>query len=415
MTSALLTAFWFSVGGYVLAIGAMAWRTARPRPVPHVADDALPSVAVIVAARDEELTLPRCLTALSAQDYPAGRIEIIVADDHSEDGTEAAVRRFEHAGALSPADRPADTSVAGPADGLAAGPVAVRYLRVPDSTGHIRGKALALHSAIGTTDAEVLLFTDADCAPDPRWARELAEPFADGGTDLVCSLTAIDPYRGLGDHVQALDWALMLVAVGAITEAGLPATGMGNNMAVRQSAYHATGGYPALPFSVTEDFTLFRAVADRPGATARFRLSPRAAVLTHPAATFRGAYEQRRRWASGGLGGGWPVWLTYTALWMVHALPLAALVLDPLAGAAGLAAMTAADAALLTTANRRAGGILSRSLTLPALVGSTLFRTAYLVTLPAVLTLRPRIVWKGRMHEPARRRRAECEQTRDLP
>ena len=393
MTSALLTAFWISVGGYVLTMGALAWRTARPRPVAKAG--ALPTVAVIVAARDEELTLPRCLTALIEQDYPADRIEIIVADDHSEDGTPQAVRRFERATAvLAGGDADDLGSQAAETDGA----IPVRYLRVPDPEGHIRGKALALHTAIGTTEAEVLLFTDADCAPNPAWARELAEPFADADTDLVCSLTAIDPYRGLGDHIQALDWGLMLVAVGAITEAGLPATGMGNNMAVRQSAYHATGGYPALPFSVTEDFTLFRAVADRPGARARFRLSPDAAVLTWPAATFRGAYEQRRRWASGGLGGGWPVWIPYVVLWIVHALPLAALVLDPLAGLAGLAAMVAGDAALLTAANRRSRGVLGRSLSAPALVGSTLFRIGYLVTLPVVLALRPRIVWKGRMH-----------------
>ena len=403
MTDAVLLAFAASTAAYVLTVGALAWRTARPAAVPPLADGALPRVAVIVAARDEELTLPRCLTALTALDYPPDRIEVIVADDHSRDGTEGAVRRFERATAAlavgGDAPELGGLDAGGPAPDAPDGDaIAVRYLRVPDPEGHIRGKALALHTAIGQTDAEVLLFTDADCAPPARWARELAEPFAAPDVDLVCGLTAIEPYRGLGDHVQALDWALMLVAVGAITEAGLPATGMGNNMAVRQSAYHATGGYPELPFSVTEDFTLFRAVADRPGAVARFRLTPDAVVRTHPAGTFRGAYEQRRRWASGGLGGGPPVWATYVVLWVVHALPLAALAVAPALAAAGLAAMVAADGALLAAADRRTGGGLRASLSLPALAGALLFRIGYLVSLPAVLTLWPRVVWKGRLH-----------------
>ena len=244
-------------GGYVAFAGALAWRTSRaPVLAPPVPTDALPTVAIVVAARDEEATIGRCLDALLAQDYPPERLEIVVADDGSSDRTAAIVRsrmprRLAVAGDDAPAEPPADAP-------------RVRLVSVPEATGTLHGKANALHTAIGTTTAEVVLVTDADCAAPPLWARATAAPFADPAVGLVCGLARLDPRPGRPfDRIQALDWTLLIGAVSALAEAGMPATGMGNNMAVRRTVYDATGGYPALPFSVTEDFTLVRAVAER--------------------------------------------------------------------------------------------------------------------------------------------------------
>ena len=391
--TAFLLALWIVAAGYAGTVGVLAFVTARRRAGgPDARDAELPTVAVIVAARDEEAALPRCLAALAAQDYPADRIEIIVADDHSTDGTRQAVRPFER---VAVAAGPPELA-GGPELAEAAGH-AVRYLRVPDPDGHVRGKALALHAAIATTDAELLLFTDADCAPAPGWARALAAPFHDSEVGLVCGLTVLD-VDDLGGAAQALDWALLLAAVGALTALGVPATGMGNNMAVRREAYLATGGYPALPFSVTEDFALYRAVADRTAYGVRFHVAPGSLVWSEPAPSLGAAYAQRRRWARGGLGGGAPVWAAYAALHLSHLLPVLALGLAPLHGAAALAAMLAADRLLLGAADRRTAGGLASALSPAAFGLGEAFRFSYLLTLPVVLLVRPRISWKGRAH-----------------
>src|SRR5438477_12001113 len=46
-----------------------------------------PFVSVIVPIRNEAKTIARCLAALPARDYPAGRMEILVVDGTSDDGT----------------------------------------------------------------------------------------------------------------------------------------------------------------------------------------------------------------------------------------------------------------------------------------------------------------------------------------
>ena len=136
--------------GIMLALSALAtWR--RQKTPPPLA--ALPRLAIIVAARDEETDLPRCLEALLAQDYPADRFDIYIADDHSTDNTAEVIRRFQ------------DLSKDG------AGPT-VLYVPVPDTVGSLVGKANAIHAAVNVSDQEILVITDADCAPPSDWARK---------------------------------------------------------------------------------------------------------------------------------------------------------------------------------------------------------------------------------------------------
>ena len=383
MTLALALVF----GGYLAFMLGVALQVARQRPL-ATALQARPSVAVVVAARDEEACIERCLEAVLAQDYD-GPLVVVVADDHSTDGTAEAVHR------------------------VAARDGRVRYLRVPDPQGHLRGKAQALHTAIDAVDAEIILITDADCAPVPSWVRTMAAGFADESAGIVCGLARISPRRGrFFDRVQALDWRLLLATVSAAAEAGVPATGMGNNMGVRRAAYRAIGGYPALPFSLAEDFALVRAIADGTDWRVRFPLDPAAVVWTLPADGLAGAYDQRRRWARGGLSGDPWVLPLYGLLFSVQALLVAGLVVAPVAGLAALAARVLGDAAVLWSAGRRVGA----STPLVPTLGLAGWMTAYLVTLPFVLVLWPEIGWKGRQHGARRRwnRRREADPSNSL-
>ena len=368
--------------GYVGFVGALAWRVRRPT-APPPERDVLPRVAVVVAARDEEAHLPRCIDALRRQRYPRDRIGIWIADDHSRDRTAAVVQRAMDA---------------------AAGEVPVHYLRVPDPEGGLRGKAQALHTAFEAVGrqpnpADVVLITDADCAPVPTWARRMAGRFSEPETGLVCGIARVTPRAGHAfDRVQALDWMLMLGAASGLAESGFTATGMGNNMAVRRETYDHVGGYPALPFSVTEDFTLVQAVAERSPWRVRFPIDAEATVWTLPADGLAKAYAQRRRWARGGLsGGGWVV-ATYGLLFAVHALPVIGLAIAPAAAAAALVLKTLGDVLFLAAVAGQAGARRPLREVARDALGFEAFLYGYMVTLPFVLMLRPRIDWKGRRH-----------------
>lgn len=57
----------------------------------------LPMVSLIVPCRNERGYIRACLDSLAASDYPAGRLEILVVDGMSDDGTPAIVREWAQA------------------------------------------------------------------------------------------------------------------------------------------------------------------------------------------------------------------------------------------------------------------------------------------------------------------------------
>lgn len=57
-------------------------------------ESTLPFVSVVVPVRNEAESVAACLEAVLAQDYPADRFEVIVADGASEDGTARAVSGY---------------------------------------------------------------------------------------------------------------------------------------------------------------------------------------------------------------------------------------------------------------------------------------------------------------------------------
>src|SRR5450755_2323720 len=81
--------------GLLFALGMVLANVAcftglRPAPPPAAGD--APLVSILVPARNEALNIEACVGSLLGQDYP--RFELIVLDDHSDDGTGEIVRRL---------------------------------------------------------------------------------------------------------------------------------------------------------------------------------------------------------------------------------------------------------------------------------------------------------------------------------
>ena len=63
-------------------------------PTPSGAELVQPLVTIVLPVRNEEAHLAACLEAALAQDYPPSRLEIVVVDGDSDDGTAAIVERY---------------------------------------------------------------------------------------------------------------------------------------------------------------------------------------------------------------------------------------------------------------------------------------------------------------------------------
>jgi len=271
ITSIIITSFLLLYG---LAHLALAWRLARIPP-----DDALvcgaqaPEVTVLVAARNEADNLPRCLASLAALDYPAAKLRVLIADDASTDATPRILRDFVR-------DRPT-----------------WQVLTITETLGHARGKANALAHLIRRADTELLLCCDADVAVPPTWVRSLVAEAQRTGAAIVVGTTLIEGPGWLAAG-QRLDWLRALAALRVAASTNRAFTGMGNNQLLRRAAYQATGGYEALPFSVTEDFQLFLEISRQGGRTTHV-FGAAALAWSAPATSFGALLRQRRRWLRG--------------------------------------------------------------------------------------------------------------------
>jgi cellulose synthase/poly-beta-1,6-N-acetylglucosamine synthase-like glycosyltransferase len=335
-------------------------------PKPHSRKHA----AVLVAARNEEAQILTCLQSLAAQSYPAERLKIFIGDDNSDDRTGELTRKF------------------------IAGRTNFHYLKITESINGLRGKQNVLaHLARQVPDAEVLLFTDADIRHDRLWASLLLTAFNDPAVGVVSGPTIVQP-RGAWASLQALDWAVGVATIKAFDRVGLPITSVGNNMGVSRQAYDAVGGYEALPFSITEDFLLFKAVLDK-GYQARWLFNRWVTNLSSPIATFGGLLQQRRRWFQGGKKGPWYALAAFGFHAASVGVGLLGFALLPLPLAASLWALKWLVDFILTAQVAITSGRLRMLVWYPLYIP---YHTVLVFVLLPLLALPGPIIWKGRSY-----------------
>ncbi|MGA0558171.1 glycosyltransferase [Larkinella sp. VNQ87] len=231
--------------------------------------------SILIAARNEEANIQRCLQALERLRYPTNRFEVLLGDDQSDDQTAALITAFIR-------DKPH-----------------FRLFRITERLGHQAGKANVLAQLAQHARGRILLFTDADCEVPPDWIAGMLEPFAREKTGILTGCTQIVGKTGF-QKLQAIDWFYGQYLIKQFTDWRIPVTAMGNNMAVRRTAYEAVGGYERLPFSVVEDYQLFTEIVRRRFAFAQ-RFDPAVLATTQPLPNWQSWLQQRKRWMVGAL------------------------------------------------------------------------------------------------------------------
>jgi cellulose synthase/poly-beta-1,6-N-acetylglucosamine synthase-like glycosyltransferase len=166
--SAVMVAYVYFGYPVLLAV----WARLRPRPPIRNRDAAapLPSVSIVIAARNEAARLPARIDNILAQTYPADRLQVIVVSDGSTDHTSAVLGAFGSA---------------------------VETVTVP-----ARGKAAALNAGVARATGEFVVFADARQMFAPDAITELVAPFTDptvGGVTgellLDCEATEVPGRR----------------------------------------------------------------------------------------------------------------------------------------------------------------------------------------------------------------------------
>jgi cellulose synthase/poly-beta-1,6-N-acetylglucosamine synthase-like glycosyltransferase len=171
----LLALVTYTYAGYPVLVWAFARAFGRAETRPAVADADFPLVSLLIVAHNEEAEIEQRILNALALDYPASRLEIVIASDGSTDRTNAIVRKYADLG--------------------------VRLLAYAER----RGKAAVLNDAFNELNHEVVVLSDANTAFSVGSVRSLAAWFADPSVGVVCGrLVLTDP--ATGRNVDSLYW-----------------------------------------------------------------------------------------------------------------------------------------------------------------------------------------------------------------
>lgn len=198
-------------------------------------DAEAPRVSVIVPARDEALNVEACLRSLRASVYP--RLEIVLVDDGSTDGTGEVARQ------------------------AAEGHPRVRIIRGDPLPAGWFGKAWACEQGVREARGELLAFADADVIAEPQLVGRSVGALRARGAALLSAM----PHQVLGGF-----WERVVMAqVGMLFLARYPdpervnrsprtrdKIALGGYILVRRDAYEAAGGHRAVRHEVAEDMAL---------------------------------------------------------------------------------------------------------------------------------------------------------------
>jgi chlorobactene glucosyltransferase len=249
----ILAGLLFALG--MVVANVVCFAGLRPAVPPPPAD--APLVSILVPARNEARNIEACVGSLLAQDYP--NFELVVLDDHSDDGTGDIVRRL---GLQESGNRRIIQGAALP----------------PGWTG----KGWACHQLSLVARGAYLFFTDADTAHAPGTVSAAVAEARAYRTDLLSAwprlLTVTWGEQMIIPMILVLGmsiyphWLLIFLQRHPHVAARVPAfllrglgAANGQFMFFSRAGYDRIGGHAALHDHLVEDVALGRAVASRMG------------------------------------------------------------------------------------------------------------------------------------------------------
>lgn len=148
-----LSFIFYTYAGYPLLL--FFWAKFFPKSIKKTLVSELPTVSVVIAAKNEEKNIGPRIENLLAQNYPADKFEILIISDGSKDRTNKIILEF--------AERQKNSTLT------------IRLLAVETS----QGKPSALSQGIQCAQGEIIVFADARQQFDSNVIQELVANFSD--------------------------------------------------------------------------------------------------------------------------------------------------------------------------------------------------------------------------------------------
>jgi glycosyltransferase involved in cell wall biosynthesis len=174
-------------------------------------------ITVVIAAFNEEKDLPKCLTAITTQDFPKDDYEIIVVDNNSTDKTAEIAKSF-----------------------------GARVV-----TESKQGNTFAVKKGMDSATSEIIANTDADTVVFPDWLSTIRQIFEDKKVVAATGTAYIKSGNSILDLVYRKIYEAFILFNFLIGKPHMT----GFNMIVRKKVYDEIGGIDA-SFTMSPDVDL---------------------------------------------------------------------------------------------------------------------------------------------------------------
>ncbi len=230
----------------------------------------LPTVSIIVPAKDEEVVIEGAIQCADALDYPRDLLEIIIVEDGSTDDTASIARRMQPR---------------------------VQNL-VALTGGESKGKPAALNRALNVAKGEVIAIFDCDTRYAPDLLLRMAKFFHDHSeAEIAQAIPRVaDADRNVITRLNAYEMRFWYQGLHAAKEKyGLFVHLAGTGMFIKRKVFDRIGQWDE--DCLTEDLDFARRYATAGGRAALMK----AEVWIQPTYSSRDLFRQRRRWWTGAL------------------------------------------------------------------------------------------------------------------
>ncbi|MDD3685598.1 MAG: glycosyltransferase [Bacteroidales bacterium] len=253
------------LGAYIIMLLVFAVAFSKEKAV-ETSSAINPDVSVIVAFRNEEKNLNALINSILAQNY-AGKFEIILVNDHSDDNSVKIINEFSE-------DR----------------------VKVIDLPVGLEGKKSALRYAHDFAKGEVLIFTDADCVVPETWINTLQNRLNSSDEKMLCAPVVFNDGMGFWQKIFALEFMSLTGSGAAGFFIDQPFMCNGANYAIYKSVLTEAFANINDKFSSGDDVFLLHYVSSH--YKAGFIKSGKATVVTKSPDNLAEFFAQRIRWAS---------------------------------------------------------------------------------------------------------------------
>jgi cellulose synthase/poly-beta-1,6-N-acetylglucosamine synthase-like glycosyltransferase len=191
----------------------------------------LPSVSVVICARNEEDNLFKNLPIILEQNYPD--FEVVIVNDQSQDDSIHIIKAYQKKYPF------------------------IKYIELEKNQHRQFGKKLPLTVGIKGAEKDFIIVTDADCLPKSKlWLQHMAKNFTHN-KEIVLGYSPYIKTEGFLNQLIRFDTSAIAITYLSFAKTALTYMGVGRNMGYSKAKFEHVGGFKSHYHIASGDDDLF--------------------------------------------------------------------------------------------------------------------------------------------------------------